>query len=88
MRKHARHCWGEDIVKKADDAKDELTVDNIRESLAEAKKEKDGTIVACFDRKGKAKVKYMMRQHTYEESRSVFYFKLKKSMESYLPISC
>jgi hypothetical protein len=71
MRKHAKHCWGEDIIKKADEAKDELTLDNIRETLAEAKKTQDGSIVAFFDRKGKARVKFMIRQHTYEESRSV-----------------
>lgn len=71
MRKHAKHCWGDDIIKKADEAKEELTLDNIRESLAEAKKSQDGSIVAFFDRKGKGKVKYMIRQHTYEESRSV-----------------
>ena len=71
MRKHAKHCWGEEIIKKADEAKDELTLDNIRESLAGAKKAQDGSIVAFFDRKGKGKVKYMIRQHTYQESRSV-----------------
>ena len=71
MRKHAKHCWGDDIIKKADEAKEELTLDNIRESLAEAKKTQDGSIVAFFDRKGKAKVKYMICQYTYEESRLV-----------------
>jgi hypothetical protein len=71
MRKHAKHCWGEDIIKKADEAKEELTLDNIRETLSEAKKTQDGSIVAFFDRKGKGKVKYMIRQHTYEESRLV-----------------
>ena len=60
MRKHARHCWGEDIIKKADEAKDELTLDNIREGLAAAKNGQDGLIVAFFDRKGKGKVKYML----------------------------
>jgi hypothetical protein len=71
MRKHARHCWGDDIVKKADEAKEELTLDTMRESLAEAKKSQDGSITAFFDRKGKAKVKYMIRQFTYQEARSV-----------------
>ena len=72
MRKHAKHCWGDDIIKKADEAvKDELTVENIRQTLAEAKKAQDGSIIAFFDRKGKGRVKYMMRQHTYEEARSV-----------------
>ena len=72
MRKHANRCWGDDVIKKADEAKDELTLDNIREGLAKAKKTQDGSIIAFFDRKGKGKVKYMIRQHTYEESRSVF----------------
>jgi hypothetical protein len=71
LRKHAKHCWGDEIIKKADEAREELTLDGIRETLAEAKKAQDGSIVAFFDRKGKAKVKYMIRQHTYEESRSV-----------------
>ena len=56
MRKHARHCWGEDIVKKADDAKDELTLDNIREGLAATKNGQDGSIVAFFDRDRKSVV--------------------------------
>ena len=42
MRKHAKHCWGEEIIKMSDEAKDELTLDNIRESLAGAKKAQDG----------------------------------------------
>ena len=71
IRKHAHHCWGDDIVKKEDDAKEELTLDNIWESLAEAKKASNGSIVAFFDCQGKAKVKYMVRQHTYEEARLV-----------------
>ena len=68
LRKHARHCWSEDIIKKADEAKDELTLDNIREGLAEAKTQ-DGSLIAFFNRKGQAKVKYMIRQYTYQESR-------------------
>ena len=70
MWKHAWHCWGNDIIKKADEAKDELTLDNIWESLKEAKME-DGSIIAFFDCKGKGRVKYMLRQHTYAEVRSV-----------------
>lgn len=71
MRKHAKHCWSDDVIKKADESKEELTVDDIRESLAEAKNAQNGSIVAFFDRQGKKKVKYMIRQHTYEEARSV-----------------
>ena len=72
MRKHARHCWSDEVVKKADEARDELTLDNMRQSLVEAKKSQDGSIMAFFDRKGMAKAKYMIRQHTYQEARSVF----------------
>ena len=71
MWKHAKHCWGEDVVKKADEAKEELTFDSIQESFAEAKRTQDGLIVVFFDCKGKGKVKYMLRQHTYEEAWSV-----------------
>jgi hypothetical protein len=71
LRKHAKHCWGDDIIKKADELKDQLTLDNMWENLAEAKKGEDGSIVAFFDRKGKGKVKYMLRQHTYQEARLV-----------------
>ena len=70
MQKHAWHCWGDDIIKKADEAKDELTLDNIQEGLKEAKME-DSSIVAFFDHKGKGRVKYMLCQHTYAEARSV-----------------
>ena len=35
------------------------------------KKAQDGSIIAFFDRKGRGRVKYMMRQHTYEEAQSV-----------------
>ena len=40
MWKHAWHCWGDNIIKKADKAGEELTNDNIQESLARAKREK------------------------------------------------
>ena len=60
MQKHTKHCWGEEIVKKADEMKDELTLENIQENLAEAKKGQDGSIVAFFNHKGKGKVKYML----------------------------
>ena len=70
MWKHAWHCWGDDIIKRADEAKDELTLDNIWEGLKEAKME-DGSIVVFFNCKGKERVKYMLHQHTYAEAWSV-----------------
>ena len=71
MWKHAKHCWSDNIIQKADEAKDEHTLDDIRKGLAEAKKKQDGSIMGFFDRSGKGKLKYMARQHTYKEARSV-----------------
>ena len=55
MRKHVKICWGEDIVDKADKAKD---IENIQVGLAAAKKLTDGSIMALFERKGKGKVTF------------------------------
>jgi hypothetical protein len=66
LRKHAKACWTPDVVKQADEAKD---VASVREGLAAAKKQKDGSILATFERQGKGKVTYMLRQHTYKETR-------------------
>ena len=51
--------WGNDIIKKADEAKDELTLDNIWEGLKEAKME-DCSIVVFLNCKGKGRVKYTL----------------------------
>ena len=56
--------------------KDKLTLENIWENLAEAKKGQDGSIVTFFDHKGKEKVKYMLQQHTYEEAWLVYLLSL------------
>ena len=66
LRKHAKLCWGTDIVDKADDAKD---IASIRKGLATAQKTRDGSITASFERIGKGKVTYMTCQHTYKEMR-------------------
>jgi hypothetical protein len=66
LRKHAKLCWGTDIIDKADDAKD---IASIRKGLATAQKTRDGSITASFERIGKGKVTYMTRQHTYKETR-------------------
>ena len=65
MCKHAKHCWGEDIIKKADEVKEQITVYGIWEHLAEVKQSHNGSIVAFFDRKGKGRVKYMLQQVSY-----------------------
>ena len=68
LRKHARLCWGNDILRSADDCGD---MDSAREGLDKARKLKDGSITAAFERKGKGKVTFSHRQHTKAETRFV-----------------
>jgi hypothetical protein len=68
MHKHAKNCWGGDIVSKALETKKDLTINEVRESLAKSKLE-NGTITALFERKGKGNVSFSMKQHTYTETR-------------------
>lgn len=70
MHKHAKNCWGEEIVSKALQTKSELTINEVRRSLSEAKIQ-NGTITAMFERKGKESVTFSTKQHTYLETRSV-----------------
>ena len=67
MHKHAKNCWGSEIVSKALETKKDLTIKEVRESLAKAKII-DGTITALFERKGKENVTFSMKQHTYTET--------------------
>ena len=70
MHKHAKNCWGEEIVSKALEGKGELSIDDVRKGLSLAKLH-DGSITASFERKGKGKVTFSTRQHTYTETRLV-----------------
>jgi hypothetical protein len=70
MHKHAKNCWGEENVSKALNAKGELSIDDVRKSLGQAKLH-DGSITASFERKGKGSVTFSTRQHTYTETRLV-----------------
>jgi hypothetical protein len=66
LYKHARKCWGIEVVDKAVEAND-LTV--ARQGLAAAKTLTDGTITATFERTGKGKVTYSTKPLTYSETR-------------------
>ena len=70
MHKHAKICWGVEIVSKALQTKNKLTIKEVRKSLLEAKLQ-DGTITALFERSGKETVSFSMNQHTYMETWSV-----------------
>ncbi|KAG1758017.1 hypothetical protein EDB19DRAFT_1622771, partial [Suillus lakei] len=60
MCKHARTCWGEEVVKAADNAK---SCDVARESIINEILT-NGSIMALFKHKGKGKITYSHRQHT------------------------
>lgn len=70
MHKHAKNCWGEENVSKALEAKGELSINDVRKSLAQVKVH-DGSITASFKRQGKGDVTFSTRQHTYMETRLV-----------------
>ena len=76
LRKHARQCWGDEILLGADTCGD---IDSTREALAKAKKLKDGSITTAFERKGKGKVTFSHRQHDKTQTRFV-------AINKYLPI--
>jgi hypothetical protein len=67
LRKHAKICWGDDVVTAADATRDVLAA---REALGKMKL-KDGSILEAFQRVAKSKVTYSHRQHTTTESRYI-----------------
>ncbi len=66
LRKHARQCWGDDIILGADTCGD---IASTREALSKATKLKDGSITTAFERKGKGKVTFSHRQHDTTQTR-------------------
>ncbi|SJL03663.1 uncharacterized protein ARMOST_16509 [Armillaria ostoyae] len=69
LRKHARKCWGEDVIKEADEAG---TLDAARTLLRKdaGSDKRNGSITSHFARQGKGRVTYSHRQHTKQESRA------------------
>ena len=67
MRKHAKRCWGEDIVKSADKASN---ANEVRQTTIKGFLDPQ-SITAAFERKGKGKVTYSHRQHSKTEARYV-----------------
>ena len=59
-----------EIVSKALQTRNELTIKEVRKSLSEARLQ-NGTITALFERTGKETVSFSMKQHTYMETRLV-----------------
>ncbi|KAG2120467.1 uncharacterized protein F5147DRAFT_741496 [Suillus discolor] len=64
MRKHVKSCWGDEVLQSADQAKDAQEVrTKIVGSILW-----NGSITTSFERKGKGKVTYSHRQHTWTET--------------------
>ncbi|KAF8055640.1 hypothetical protein FPV67DRAFT_1435052 [Lyophyllum atratum] len=69
LRRHAKKCWGQDVIEAADDA---ANADEARETIAANPKLRSGDITEAFARKGKGKVTYSYRQHTKAEARAEY----------------
>ncbi|KAH6910522.1 hypothetical protein BKA70DRAFT_1031199, partial [Coprinopsis sp. MPI-PUGE-AT-0042] len=65
LRKHAKGCWGEHILKEAEAA---ATLEVAREGLAKAEM-RDGRITTVFERQGKGAVTFSTIPLTYQETR-------------------
>ena len=88
MHKHAKTCWGMEIVSKVLETKNELTINEVCKSLSKANLQ-DGTITTLFERKGKGNVSFSMKQHTYMETRSVnIYNKWRKILTILCRVEC
>jgi hypothetical protein len=68
LRKHARMCWGDEILRAADACGN---LESARVGLNAAKKQKNGSITAAFERKGKGNITYSHRQHDKAQTRFV-----------------
>ncbi|KAG2050356.1 hypothetical protein BDR06DRAFT_984019 [Suillus hirtellus] len=66
MHKHACTCWGEEVVKAADDAKScDVACESIVNGILT-----NGSITASFERKGKGKITYSHWQHTKTKTKA------------------
>ena len=66
LRKHAKKCWGTEIVATADKAK---TAKEVRDTTVKGYLDPQ-SITTAFERKGKGKVTYSYRQHTKTEAKA------------------
>ena len=68
--KHARGCWGDKVIQKADSVGD---LHEVRNEVKKSWGQQDGLITMMFSRiKGKGKVTYSHRQHTTAKARWCF----------------
>jgi hypothetical protein len=69
LLRHAKICWGVDVVEAATATRDLEAARNVLANM----KLRDGSILAEFQRIGKGKVTYSHTQHTTTEARYVPY---------------
>jgi hypothetical protein len=83
LRKHAKKCWGSDMVAEADEAKnaDEVRKTTVKGTLL------PGLITAAFERTGKGTVTYSHRQHTRSESRAEIVRWVSESLRPFSTVS-
>ncbi len=68
LRNHVKKCWGEDVLKAADEVKHLRDARNIVQTHRESAQ--NGSITQAFSRaEGKGKIMYSHRQHTKPEAR-------------------
>jgi hypothetical protein len=82
MRKHAKNCWGADVVAAADKA---LNATEVRNTTVKGALQ-PGLITAAFERNGRGKVTYSHRQHTRAETRHVV--RVTTRFDAQLSLSC
>jgi hypothetical protein len=83
MHKHAKKCWGADIIMSADNAKN---ANDVRETTVKGILNPQ-MITAAFKRQGKDKVKISHRQHTKTESRAEIVWWIAKSKRPFNIVS-
>jgi hypothetical protein len=66
MQKHAKRCWGDEVVTSTDQAKNE---NEVRATMVKGALDPQSIMVA-FKQKGKGQVRYLHRQHTKMEARA------------------
>jgi hypothetical protein len=79
LRKHAKRCWGEEIVAAADKAKN---ANDVRNTTIKGCLNLE-SITAAFERTGKGKVSYSHRQHTTTEARAEIVRWVSKNMRPF-----
>jgi hypothetical protein len=80
LRKHAKKCWGDNVVASVDKAK---TVKEVWDTTTNKGSLDPQSITAAFEQKGKGKLTYSHRQHTKTESKAEIIRWVCKSMRPF-----